>query len=59
MVLGKRPVLGLPIDMDYSRVKKTYCACSSCGLGLFGHFFSPLSFLSFFLSLSGGWPDTD
>ena len=29
---------------------RAYCACSRCGWGLFGHFFSPLSFL--FLSPS-------
>ena len=38
----------------YSRAR-AYCACSRCGRGLFGHFFSHLSFLSSFsLSLGGG-----
>ena len=51
MVLGKRPVPGRPTNLDYSRAR-AYCACSGCGWGLFGHFFSRLSFLfSFALSL--------
>ena len=34
---------------------RAYCACSRCGWGLFGHFFSRLSFLfSFSLSLGDG-----
>ena len=50
-VLGKRPVLGRPTNLDYSRAR-VYCACSRCGWGLFGHFFSHLSLLfSFSLSL--------
>ena len=49
MMLGKLPVLGHS-TLDYSRTYYYYCACSRCGWGLFGHFFSPLSFL--FLSLS-------
>ena len=54
MVLGKPPVLGRPTNLDYSRAR-AYCAYSRCGLGLFGHFFSHLSFLSSFsLSLGGG-----
>ena len=33
----------------------TYCTCSRCGWGLFGHFYSHLSFLSSFsLSLGDG-----
>ena len=32
--------------LDDSRVR-AYCACSRCGSGLFGHFFSHLSFLFF------------
>ena len=52
MVLGKLPVLGRPTNLDYSRAR-AYCACSRCGWGLFGHFFSHLSFL-FSLSLSLG-----
>ena len=53
-VLGKLPVLGRPTNLDYSWAR-AYCACSRCGLGLFGHFFSHLSFLfSFSLSLGDG-----
>ena len=44
-VLGNLPVR--PTNLDYSRARAC-CACSRCGLGLFGHFsliypFSPLS----------------
>ena len=54
MVLGKRPVLGRPANLDKSRAR-AYCACSRCGWGLFGHFFSSVSFLfSFSLSLGDG-----
>ena len=54
MVLGKLPVLGRPSNLDYSRAR-AYCAYSRCGWGLFGHFFSHLSFLSSFsLSLGNG-----
>ena len=53
--LGKLPVLGRPTDFDDRRAR-AYCACSS--LGLFGHFFSCLSFL-FSFSLSGRRPDID
>ena len=44
-VLGKLPVLGRPTNLYESRAR-AYCACSRCGWGLFGHFCSPLSFLS-------------
>ena len=51
MVLGKLTVLGRPTNLDESRAR-AYCACSRCRWGLFGHFFSHLSFLfSFSLSL--------
>ena len=54
MVLGKLPVPGRPTYLDYGRVM-AYCACSRCGWGLFGHFFSRLSFLfSHSLSLGDG-----
>ena len=54
MVLGKLPVPGRPTNLGWSRAR-AYCACSRCRLGLFGHFFSPLSFLfSFSLSLGDG-----
>ena len=46
-VLGKLPVPERPTNLDYSRARAC-CACSRCGWGLFGHFFSPLSFLSSF-----------
>ena len=53
-VLGKLPVPGRPTNMDYSRAR-AYCACSGYGWGLFGHFYSNLSFLfSFSLSLGDG-----
>ena len=53
-VLGKHPVPGRPTNFDYNR-PRAYCACSRCGLGLFGHFFSHLSLLfSFSLSLGVG-----
>ena len=51
MVLGKLPVPGRPTNLDYSRAR-AYCACSRCGLGWFGHFFSHLC--SFSLSLGDG-----
>ena len=54
MVLGKLPGPGRPANLDNSRTR-AYCACSRCRLGLFGHFFSHLSFLSSFsLSLEDG-----
>ena len=43
MVLGKLPVPGRPTILDYSRAR-AYCTCSRCGWGLFGHFYSHLSF---------------
>ena len=43
---------GASYNLDKSRAR-AYCACSRCGWGLFGHFFSRLSFL-FSYSL-GGW----
>ena len=45
MVLGKVPVPGRPTNLDSSRTRAC-CTCSSCGWGLFGHFFYRLSFLS-------------
>ena len=38
---------GASYNLDYSRAR-AYCACSRCGWGLFGHFYSHLSFLSSF-----------
>ena len=53
-VLGNLPVPGRPTNLDYGRARAC-CACSRCGWGLFGHFFSHLSFLSSFsLSLGDG-----
>ena len=52
-VLGKLSVPGRP-NLDNSAAR-AYCDCSRCGRGLFGHFYSSLSFLSsFFLSLEDG-----
>ena len=52
MVLGKLPVR--LTDLDYSRAR-AYSVCRRCGLGLFGHFYSLLSFLtSISLSLGDG-----
>ena len=54
MVLGKLPVPGHPTNLDYSRAR-AYCTCNRCRRGLFGHFFSYLSYLfSFSLSLGDG-----
>ena len=45
---------GASYNLDYSRAR-AYCAYSRCGWGLFGHFYSHLSFLSSFsLSLGDG-----
>ena len=44
-MLGKLAVPGRPANLENSR-SRAYCACSRCGWGLFGHFFSRLSFLS-------------
>ena len=42
------------LQLDYSWARD-YCTCSRCGWGLFGHFYSRLSFLfSFSLSLGDG-----
>ena len=52
-MLGKLSVPGRPTTLDDSWAR-AYCACSRCGSGLFGHFFSRLSFLFFSLSLGDG-----
>ena len=53
-MLGKLSVLGRPTSLDDSRAR-AYRACSRCGWGVFGHFFSHISFLfSFSLSLGDG-----
>ena len=57
MVLGKLPVPGRPIIwviVGQGPIALAVCA----GRGLYGHFFSPLSFL-LFLPLSGRRPDID
>ena len=56
-MLGKLPLPGRPTNLDESRAR-AYCACSRCGWGLFGHFFSRLSFV-FLLPLSGRRRDID
>ena len=54
MVLGKLPVQGRPTNLDKSRAR-AYCACRGVRVGLFGYYFSRLSFLfSFSLSLEDG-----
>ena len=55
MVLGKLTVPGRPTNLDNSRAT-AYCACSRCGRGWFGHFFSHLSFLSSFSHSLGDGP---
>ena len=49
---GETSSAGASYNLDDSRAR-AYCACSRCGWGLFGHFYSHLSFLSSF-SLSLG-----
>ena len=44
MMLGKLRVPKRPTNLDNSRAR-TYCACSRCGWGLFGHFFLSSIFL--------------
>ena len=45
-MLSKLSVPGRPTSLDDSRAR-AYCACSGCGWGLFGFFFSyPFSSLS-------------
>ena len=54
MVLGQLPVPGRLTNLDMGRAR-AYCACSRCGWGLYGNFYSHLSFLSSFsLSLEDG-----
>ena len=57
MVLGKLPVPGRPTIWVIVGQGPIALAVGA-GRGLFGHFFSPLSFL-LFLPLSGRRPDTD
>ena len=55
MVLGKLLVPGRPTILDFCRAR-AYCACSRCGWGMFGQFYSHLSFFccSFSLPLGDG-----
>ena len=55
MVQGKLPVPGHPTNLDNSRTR-AYCNCSRCGWGLFGHFYSHLSFLFSFSPSLGDDP---
>ena len=57
MVLGKLAVPRRPTDLDSSRARSNR-TCSRCGLRLFRHFSSRLSFL-FSFSLSGRRLDVD
>ena len=58
-MLGKLPVPGRPTYLDNGRTRAC-CACSRCGWGLCGHFYSHLSFLSFIsLSLGDGPIETE
>ena len=52
-MLGKLSVPGRPTLLDGSRAG-AYCACSECGWGLFGRFFSSLSFSFLSPSLGDG-----
>ena len=49
---------GASYNLDNSRAR-AYCACSRCGWGLFGRFYSHLSFSLLFLLLFGRRPDID
>ena len=55
MVPDKLPVPGVLLIFDDSRAK-AFCAYSRCGWGLYGHFFSHLSFLSSFSRSPGDGP---
>ena len=46
---------GASYNLDFSRAT-AYCACSRCGWGLFGYFYSHLSFLSSFSLPLGDGP---
>ena len=55
MVLDKLTGHGRPTSLDKSRAR-AYCTCSRCGRGLFGHFYSRLSFLFSFPPFFGRRP---
>ena len=46
MALGNLPMPGCPTIWMKVGQGPTACACSRCGWGLFGHFYSHLTFLS-------------
>ena len=48
MMLGKHQAAGRPMNLENSRAR-AFCACSSCGLGLFGLFFIPSIITLYFL----------
>ena len=58
MVLGKLPVPGRP-TIWIAVGQGLTALCSRCGWGLFGRFYSHLSFSLLFLPLVGRWPDID
>ena len=55
MVLDKLSGPGRPTSLDKSRARAD-CTCSRCGWGLFGHFYSHLSFLFSFSHSLGDDP---
>ena len=57
MSMGEFSSAGSSYNLDDSRARP-YWACTRCGRGLFGRFYSPLSFL-FFLSLCRTRPHID
>ena len=57
MVLGKFLLPGRPTIWITVRQGPQYCACSRCGRGLFGRFYSHLFFLSSYPPLFGRRPD--
>ena len=58
MVLVKLTVLGRLIDFGDNRTR-AYCGYSECRVGVIWTFFSLVYRFSFFLLLSGRWPDID
>ena len=53
--MSKLSVPGRPTNLNNSRAW-AYCACSRCGLGLLGHFYSHISFLTSFSRSLGDGP---
>ena len=56
-MLEKLPVPGHPTNLDNSRAR-AFCACNRYRWGLFGHFFSRLSYLISFSSLEDSCIDS-